>query len=232
MKNFKKTSILICIFTVMIFAMMGCNSSTESYETAEQEEVTEEISEEAAEESSEEASEETAEESETETKKPARKKREKIDIKDYNFNTFELTSEDLHDGVWDTIITNTENGSNVSPQLSWEEVPEAAGYVVYMIDTMAGDWLHWKSNGVTETELPQGFAPEGEYVGPYPPGGTHTYEIYVVALRQPLETIGGTLDRSDNDFMKNIVELDVSADGTSGNIISYGHLAGTYTYGD
>lgn len=220
----KKISLIVCIFGLLIFAMMGCNSTSENVETAEQEEVVEEVSEE--------ATKETAEESETETKKPARKKREKVDIKDYNFDTFELTSEDLNDGVWSTIITKTENGSNLSPQLSWEAVPEAEGYVVCMIDTSAGDWLHWKSNNVTETDLPQGWAPEGEYVGPYPPGGTHTYEIYVVALRQMPEQIGGFMDSSNNNFVKNIVELDVLADGTEGNVVSYGHLAGTYTYGD
>ena len=220
----KKISLIVCIFGLLIFAMMGCNSTSENVETAEQEEVVEEVSEE--------ATKETAEESETETKKPARKKREKVDIKDYNFDTFELTSEDLNDGVWSTIITKTENGSNLSPQLSWEAVPEAEGYVVCMIDTSAGDWLHLKSNNVTETDLPQGWAPEGEYVGPYPPGGTHTYEIYVVALRQMPEQIGGFMDSSNNNFVKNIVELDVLADGTEGNVVSYGHLAGTYTYGD
>ena len=36
-------------------------------------------------------------------------------------DAIEVTSTDLHDGVWDTVITNTNNGSNVSPQLSWED---------------------------------------------------------------------------------------------------------------
>ena len=65
--------------------------------------------------------------------------------------TFALSSGDLHDGVWDTVITNTVNGENVSPQLSWEPVDGAECYAIYMVDTSANCWIHWKSGGVTET---------------------------------------------------------------------------------
>ena len=33
---------------------------------------------------------------------------------DLDITSFQVSSEDLQNGVWDTIITNTENGSNVS----------------------------------------------------------------------------------------------------------------------
>ena len=59
------------------------------------------------------------------------------------YETFELTSEDLHNGVWDNVISNTLAGENVSPQLSWEPVDDALFYVVYMVDMTANYWIHW-----------------------------------------------------------------------------------------
>lgn len=219
----KKLSLVACVFCLSVFAMMGCSSVSETAETTEPKEVVEEVSKEVSEETP---------EAETQSKKPKRGQKTVVHIKDQGYATFELTSDDLHDGVWDSVITNTENGKNVSPQLKWEAVPDAECYVVYMTDAMAGDWMHWISGNVTETELAQGWAPEGEYIGPYPPGGTHTYEIYVIALKQAPEKIGGTLDSSNIRFMRDVLELDVLSDGSTGNIVAYGHLAGTYTYGD
>lgn len=147
--------------------------------------------------------------------------------------TFNVTSENLHDGVWDSVISNTSNGENHSPQLSWESVENAESYVIYMIDTSAGNWMHWKSNGVTDTSLSEGWASESEYVGPYPPkGAPHDYEIYVFALKKPVEEIKGWFDSNNNKFFENLSILDTNSDGESGNIISYGHITGTYTNGD
>lgn len=155
-------------------------------------------------------------------------KKERVDTFDINaLPSFELTSADLHDGVWDTVITNTDNGSNVSPQLSWEPVKGADSYVIYMIDTSANNWLHWKSNGVTETELPQGWAPAGEYIGPYPPGGTHDYEVYVFAVEKPATEIGGEFDAENKDFDAVVKQLD-----EDGNIVGCGRIVGSYTKGD
>lgn len=146
--------------------------------------------------------------------------------------TFQVSSEDLQDGIWNSIITNTENGSNVSPQLSWEEVPGAACYVIYMTDITAGNWIHWKSNNITTTTLEQGWAPEREYIGPYPPGGTHTYDIYVVAIKEPVESAIGAFNSDNPRFKQCVLKLDETADGKTGNIISYGHISGTYTKGE
>ena len=149
-----------------------------------------------------------------------------------NVGTFQVTSEDLQDGVWNSIITNTETGSNVSPQLSWETVPDAACYVIYMTDITAGNWIHWKSNNITTTSLEQGWAPEREYIGPYPPGGTHTYDIYVVAIKEPVESAIGAFNSDNPRFKQCVLKLDATADGKTGNIISYGHISGTYTKGE
>ncbi|WP_051530421.1 YbhB/YbcL family Raf kinase inhibitor-like protein [Ruminococcus flavefaciens] len=144
-------------------------------------------------------------------------------------STFELSSEDLHDGIWDTVITKTEKGENRSPQLSWKPVDGASCYAVFMIDTSAGNWLHWKSVTDSETVLPAGWAPQSEYVGPYPPSGTHDYEIYVLALKEKPERIKGSFDNSNPKMLEYAKEIDGEKED---NIISYGHLMGTYTHGD
>lgn len=156
-----------------------------------------------------------------------------IDLKNSVTDTFEILSDDLHDGVWDTIITNTAKGSNASPHLKWEAVPEAEFYAVYMVDTSAGNWLHWKSENICKTELLQGDIDKKEYVGPYPPSGTHTYEVYVIALRQqPTEETKLAFDSSNSLFFEKVMALDKKEDGDGGNIISYACISGTYTRGD
>ena len=140
-----------------------------------------------------------------------------------------LTSEDLHDGVWDTDITKTEKGSNRSPQLSWQPVEGAACYAVYMVDTSANYWLHWKSGNVTETELAAGAAPDTEYVGPYPPSGTHNYEIRVYALKEAVTESRSRFDSSNAGFDNMAAALDKTGSG-EGNVLAYGTLTGTYTH--
>ena len=134
------------------------------------------------------------------------------------------------DGKWDDVISKTDKGENHSPALSWEPVEGATTYIIYMVDTSMQYWIHWKSEGVTETNLPEGWAPESDYVGPYPPpGGTHTYEIYVVALKKPLERMKGGLNGQNMKFESFIDDADVDADGNSGNIAACAHLSGEFT---
>lgn len=139
-----------------------------------------------------------------------------------------LTSESLHDGVWDAEISNTDKGANRSPQLAWEPVEGAACYAVYMVDTTVTYWLHWKSGKVTETTLPAGWAPKTEYVGPYPPSGTHDYEIRVFALKEPVTEDTSQFDASNRGFNQMTASLDQGSSG-SGNVLAYGTLKGTYT---
>ncbi len=99
-----------------------------------------------------------------------------------------------------------------------------------MSDIDMQDWIHWKSNGVTETTLPEGWAPSSDYVGPYPPeGGTHHYVVYVVALKEGVDRAKGGLDGVNPKFTQNVCSLDDTADGYGGNILAIGSLAGTYT---
>ncbi len=146
------------------------------------------------------------------------------------FANFEITSANLHNGAWDDIISNTDKGENKSPQLSWEPVEGASLYMIYMVDTSMQYWIHWKSYNITETNLSEGWAPNGEYVGPWPPaGGTHTYEIYVIALKNPIDRMKGSLDGQNMKFANFIESADTDVDGNTGNIIACAHLTGTFT---
>jgi len=147
------------------------------------------------------------------------------------FAHFEVLSSNINDGKWDDVISNTSVGENKSPALSWEPVEGATRYVIYMVDTTVQNWIHWKSEEVTETELPEGWASSGDYVGPYPPeGGTHTYEVYVIALKNPVERVKGGLDGQNAKFASFVEALDTDADGNTGNIAACGHLAATFTH--
>ncbi|MBR6403097.1 MAG: hypothetical protein IKS48_06905 [Eubacterium sp.] len=147
------------------------------------------------------------------------------------YPSFTLTSDNLHDGVWDDVISYTDKGENRSPQLSWEPVDGAGQYLIYMSDLGAWNWIHWKSENVTETTLPEGWASTSEYKGPYPPNGsTHTYEIYVVAVKKPIERMKGGFDGQNPKFEECFKAADIDIDGNEGNIISCGKLSGTFTH--
>ena len=146
------------------------------------------------------------------------------------YETFKVTSTSLSDGVWDDIISNTDIGENRSPQLSWEPVEGASEYAVYMFDTNTNGYLHWRSGGITETSLPEGWASPLDYNGPHIGHGyTHNFDIYVIALKAPVERVRGTVNGQNKKLGEFIKELDTDAEGNTGNIISYGKISGLYT---
>ena len=147
------------------------------------------------------------------------------------YDTFEVTSSDVVDGVWLDVISNTELGENASPQLSWEPVEGAEEYAIYMVDRNSMGFLHWKSSGITDTELPRGWAPKlTEYHGPHVGHGyTHIYDVYVIALKAPVERLKGGLNSINPKFEEYIEGLDTDINGNTGNIIAVGKISGTYT---
>lgn len=145
------------------------------------------------------------------------------------YESFELSSETLVDGTWDDIISNTDKGENKSPQLSWNTVEGAECYAIYMVDIDAQHWIHWKSNAVTETTLPLGWAANSDYVGPYPPSGSkHTYDIYVIAMKKPVERLKGAMNGDAPKIQQFIDAIDTDMDGNTGNIIACGHISGLF----
>ena len=143
--------------------------------------------------------------------------------------TFTVTSEELQDGVWDAVISNTSQGENRSPSLSWEPVDGATCYAVCMVDASASDWLHWKQNGITSAGLAAGAASASEYIGPYPPSGTHQYTVYVFALKQQSD-FRGSLDSNSMDLYTIAQAVDMTEHDQTGNVIAYGKLSGSFSH--
>jgi phosphatidylethanolamine-binding protein (PEBP) family uncharacterized protein len=145
-------------------------------------------------------------------------------------NTFEVTSEDLVDGVWIDVISKTDIGENQSPQLSWSPVEGASVYVIYMVDSNTNGFLHWKSNDITETDLPRGWASAVDYAGPHIGHGyTHTFDIYVMALKSPVGRLKGAVNAVNKELSSFIELVDTDENGNTGNIISYGRISGEFT---
>ena len=227
LKNKKIAALVLCAAALMNLA--GC-SDTEAAPAAETTaaSVSEETTETTAVETTEqiEASETTATEPEM-TVVPL--------IADENgnlmsqFEEFELTSEDIEDGFWVDAISSSPAGDDVSPQLSWDPVDGAGQYIIYMVDISANYLIHWKAEGVTETHLDRGWA-DSFYFGPYPRTGlTNTYDIYVIAIRNPIDRLRGSLRVPNENFPLFLAYLDIDAEGNTGNIIAYGHISAQYS---
>jgi Raf kinase inhibitor-like YbhB/YbcL family protein len=85
---------------------------------------------------------------------------------------------------------------NVSPQLSWTGAPaETKSFALAWVDThpIANGYVHWLVVDIdpATTSLPEGAAGGGmpvgsreltPYAGPFPPSGTHAYELTLYAL--------------------------------------------------
>ena len=108
-----------------------------------------------------------------------------------------LKSRDFED---DGVIPSkfTCDGDNVSPQLSWENVPDGAKSLALSVedpDAIRGTFIHWlvydlpkEVTGFDQASLPRearqvtnDFGKE-DYGGPCPPWGTHRYIFTMYAL--------------------------------------------------
>lgn len=109
-----------------------------------------------------------------------------------------------------------------------------------MIDLTAGNIIHWKSDGITETNLPQGSATSAfsqsdvvhaDYVGPNPPSGsTNQYNIYIFALKAPVEKVMGRIGDRALNLQHMMDSLDTDAEGNTGNIVAVGRVVGYFSY--
>ena len=149
-----------------------------------------------------------------------------------NIPSFNVTSSNIYEGIWDDKITNTKYGENMSPELTWDAVDGADRYVVIMID---GAWLHMDVF-TTETHLDEGAVGRGQrgeqYVGPYPPSGTHTYSVFVFALKDEPGKVKMSFDAGGNSIDMIYSSLDKDKDGNTGNVIAFSRLDGNYTHKD
>jgi Raf kinase inhibitor-like YbhB/YbcL family protein len=89
-------------------------------------------------------------------------------------------------------------GGNVSPDLWWEDGPSGTrSYAIAMVDRdpVAKNYVHWlvvdidpQTNELPEgaaAAMPTGASEASPYTGPFPPSGTHDYEITLYALDTP-----------------------------------------------
>jgi Raf kinase inhibitor-like YbhB/YbcL family protein len=90
------------------------------------------------------------------------------------------------------------DAENISPPLTFVNVPESARSLVLIVDdpdAPAGDWVHWlvwnldpKLGGLSEGQAPSGAVQglndfgKNNYGGPCPPSGTHRYQFKLYAL--------------------------------------------------
>jgi phosphatidylethanolamine-binding protein (PEBP) family uncharacterized protein len=155
------------------------------------------------------------------------KQKNEVDLD--SFPEFEVTSQNLNNGTWDDVISNTAKGNNESPQLRWEAVNGAEEYVVVMIDEDGNNWLHmYVATDKTCLEQGEYSGVSDGYVGPYPPSGTHKYIVYVFALKEAEVTLAEKLDAAGASIADIVKELNSCQGTETGNILSIGKLMGKY----
>ncbi|MCR5409641.1 MAG: hypothetical protein K6E90_01530 [Lachnospiraceae bacterium] len=229
MRQKNRPFVLIILCTAILVVLSGCSESSD-YNAPAQQEAFENLSDAATIETATKETVDTVPEAAAEAPSEEKSFREDNNFVE-EYGSFTVTSQSLHDGVWDDVISNTDAGANKSPQLSWEPVEGAELYLVYMADLGAWNWIHWKSADVMETDLDEGWADSSDYKGPYPPpGSTHTYEVYVVALKKPIERMKGAFDAQNPRFEENFRAADTDIDGNKGNILGVGRISGTFTH--
>ncbi len=128
------------------------------------------------------------------------------------------------------------DGSDISPPLQWEAVPEATRSIALISDdpdAPVGTWVHWvlydlpaetrelEENIPSDKTLPsgakQGLSDFGRigYGGPCPPSGTHRYFFKIYALDTKLELPAGA---KKSELLKSM----------KGHILGQGQLIGKY----
>ncbi|MGD8882008.1 MAG: YbhB/YbcL family Raf kinase inhibitor-like protein [Desulfobacterales bacterium] len=128
------------------------------------------------------------------------------------------------------------DGPDVSPDLSWSGVPDAAKSLALICDdpdAPMGTWVHWVLFNIPSNasglpaEIPSDDALENGarhgtndfgrlgYGGPCPPGGTHRYYFKLYVLDTELNLNSG-------------VTKDQLLDAMKGHILSEAKLMGTY----
>jgi phosphatidylethanolamine-binding protein (PEBP) family uncharacterized protein len=156
-----------------------------------------------------------------------KKQNSELDLE--SFPQISISSENLHNGRWDDVISNTNLGKCQSPQLQWAAVADAAYYAVLMIDPDGNNWLHFSAlTDKTSLETGEYSGAEQGYVGPYPPSGTHNYVVYVFALRESTLSLDTDVDAAGADIDEIATELN-QGKSQDNNILAVGELSGTYS---
>ena len=128
------------------------------------------------------------------------------------------------------------DGINISPELSWDNLPEDTNSLALIVDdpdAPAETWVHWviynippNSKGLQEGVLPLRALPHNTkqgindfkkigYGGPCPPSGTHRYFFKLYALDTKLNLDSGATKKDLENAMK-------------GHILAQTELVGKY----
>ncbi len=124
------------------------------------------------------------------------------------------------------------DGEDISPQISWEGLPEGVKSLALICDdpdAPSGDFVHWvvfnippeldgfEENAEMSEIADLGMTDYGRpgYGGPCPPSGFHHYHFKVYALDEMLKT-EGTVDKYD------------LLDKMEGHILAKGEIVGLY----
>ena len=148
---------------------------------------------------------------------------------------FRVTSDSINDeGVLKTGCTffkAAPKGDNLSPELSWDMVKDASCYAIYMYDADALNFLHWRLADITDTSINEGaITSDTMYIGPFPPEGTHHYQIVVYALRHAPKFYAGELKKqADIEEIEDNLNI---VDGEMNNVVGVGVIQCTVTRGE
>ena len=128
------------------------------------------------------------------------------------------------------------DGDDVSPPVSWSELPSGTETLVLIVDdpdAPVGTWVHWLlfnipsgirglEEAVPPTPVVEGLGVQGNngwrrlgYGGPCPPSGTHRYYFKVYALDTELDLASSSTKK---DLLK----------AMEGHILAEGQLMGKY----
>ena len=153
-----------------------------------------------------------------------------------SYPQFYVGSDSWEDGIWsDDMGAKPEHPKGISPSLYWEPVEGASCYVIYMLDSAHAEgippvnFIHWVIGNYEGTEIIAGEAPAYFLALGPEPGRTHTYDIYVIALANPVERVKGTTGGPPTNFNNYLLALDTDVNGNTGNILAFGFLRGKYT---
>ena len=96
-------------------------------------------------------------------------------------------------------------------------------------DDMGAKPEHPQVANYEDTEIIAGEDPANFYALGPEAGTTHSYAVYVIALKAPVERAKGATGTMPTNFNNFLLALDTDADGNEGNILAFGYLKGKYT---
>jgi|GEM_PF-3399977 len=98
--------------------------------------------------------------------------------------------------------SNTSAGENICPKINWSS-GEVESWAVYMVDLSADNWLHLVDWNLDTNTYEEGALPvNGQYVGPYPPSGTHCYAVFVFGLSKTYDSVPGQIGTAGFDVLE------------------------------